>query len=354
MTRQAVLFLAAGALAACADDPTRTDPRAAGASLVTAQSAAGAPIYGGTENDYQPSLVRLADGRLMIALERLAPRTNSGDLYVSTSTNGGATWTTPRLAVGGKLNERHPSLVQHPDGTFTLFFLQVDAKGAYTVQRATSPDGVAWTRRGAVNLGWSTAGDMNPSVIVEGDGSLTMTYQRSTGTTYVSYLARSTDGGATWDALRTSVSDGTQGMLPRVARRGDGTYLVTFQANGIGGQLAIFAKTSANPYDWSGPRTAVSQGENSHDAQPIALEDGRFLVTYIALATDAAFNVYYRTTDGAAWGAPAKVTTDADQYDVQPHPIPHGTPGHVVLAWGRQRSAGSDYDIWVNPDLALQ
>ena len=139
--RTAAVLLAAGALAACADDPAGLAPRAQ--LDVSAASAAGAPIYGGTENDYQPSLIRrTAGGGLMIALERLAPRTNSGDLYVSTSGDGGATWTTPRLAVGGRLNERHPSLIQHPDGTFSLFFLQVDRKGAYTIHRATSPDGV--------------------------------------------------------------------------------------------------------------------------------------------------------------------------------------------------------------------
>lgn len=357
MIKHAVLFLAAGALAACADDPTQSTPARAGdASRVTAASAAGAPIYAGTENDYQPSLIRAADGRLMIALERLAPRTNSGDLYVSTSSNGGMTWTTPRLAVSGKLNERHPSLVQHPSGSFSLFFLVVDGRGAYSIHRATSPDGVTWTRQGAVNLGWSTAGDMNPSVIVEGDGSLTMTYQRYTGTGYVSYIARSTSGGASWDALRTTVSNGGQGMLPRVAKRAsDGVYMVTYQANGPDGQLAIFARTSTNPYDWSGPRTAVSQNENSHDSQPIVLEDGRFFVTYIAVAADAAFNVYYRTTtDGVTLSAPVKVTTDPDLYDVQPHAILHGTPGHVILSWGRQRTPGSDHDIWVNPDLVVQ
>jgi BNR repeat-like domain len=355
MIKHAVLFLAAGALSACADDAITADAGAGGARTAVLATAAGAPIYAGTENDYQPSLIRAADGRLMIALERLAPRTNSGDLYLSTSSDGGVTWTTPRLAVGGKLNERHPSLVQHPTGGFSLFFLQVDARGAYSIQRATSPDGVAWTRQGAVNLGWSTAGDMNPSVIVEGDGALTMTYQRSTGTGYVAYIARSTSGGASWDALRTSVSDGGQGMLPRGAKRAsDGTWMVTFQANGPDGQLAIFAKTSTNPYDWSGPRTAVSQNENSHDPQPIVLPDGRFFVTYIAVAGDAAFNLYYRITDGTAWSAPVKVTTDADLYDVQPHPIVHGTPGHVILSWGRQRAPGSDHDIWVNPDLAVQ
>jgi hypothetical protein len=55
------------------------------------------------------------------------------------------------------------------------------------------------------------------------------------------------------------------------------------------------------------------------------------------------------TTDGSAWGAPVKATTNVNQYDVQPHPILHGTPGHVVLSWGRQRAAGSDYDIWPPP-----
>lgn len=346
--------LVLAALAACEQNPVRAVPAGAGTNVL-ATTAAGAPIYGGTENDYQPSLIRRADGTLMIALERLAPRTNSGDLYVSTSADGGATWTTPALAIGGKLNERHPSLVQHPNGTFSLFFLSVDAKGAYSIQRATSANGTTWTRQGAVNLGWGTAGDMNPSVILEGDGSLTMAYQRYTGSGYVGYIARSTDGGATWDSRRTTVTDGTQGMLPRVARRAsDGRYMVTFQATGPDGQLAIYAKTSADPYSWSVPRAAVSERVNSHDPQPIALEDGRFLVTYVAVGTDAGFNVYYRiTADGTTWTAPVKVTTDTNLYDVQPHPILHGTPGHVVLSWGRQSAAGH-YDIWVNPDLVLQ
>ncbi|HEX6910707.1 MAG TPA: hypothetical protein VF142_09930 [Longimicrobium sp.] len=341
------------ALAACEQNPVRALPAQAGPVLLEATTGA-APVYGGSENDYQPSLIRAADGRLMIVLERLAPRTNSGDLYVSTSSNGGASWSTPALIVGTRGNERHPSLVQHPSGSFSLFYLLVDKKGAYHIHRATSTNGTTWTQRGAVNLGWTTAGNMNPSVIIEADGSLTMTYQRYTGTEYVGYIARSTDGGATWDSLRTTITDGTQGMLPRVAKRAsDGLYMVTFQATGPGGTLEIYARTSTDPYSWSGPRTTVSMVADSHDSQPIVLEDGRFLVTYIGLGTDSGYNLYYRTTDGSAWAAPVKLTTDAAQSDVEPHPILHGTPGHVVLSWGRQSPAGH-YDIWVNPDLAIQ
>lgn len=352
-TNLSAILLLSAVTAACEQSPVRALPAESPASDVI--TGAAGPIYGGTENDYQPSLIRTADGRLMIVLERLAARTNSGDLYVSTSLDGGTSWSVPAMIVGSKLNERHPSLVQHASGAFSLFYLVADAKGAYRIHRATSANGTSWTQHGAINLGWSTAGDMNPSVIIEGDGSLTMTYQRSNGSVYVGYIARSTDGGATWDALRTSVSDGASGMLPRVAKRAsDGLYMVTFQATGPGGVMAIYAKTSANPYSWSVPRAPVSEGENAHDSQPIVLDDGRFFVTYVAVRSDAGFNVYYRTTDAATWSTPVQLTTDSNLYDVQPHPITHGTAGHVVLSWGRQRAAGSDYDIWVNPDLAVQ
>src|SRR5688500_5001368 len=104
ISRLGAVLLATGALTACGDDPVRALPAEAGAALLPA-TAAGAPIYAGPETDYQPSLIRTNDGRLMIALERLAPRTNSGDLLVSTSSDGGTTWSVPSMAVGTKLNE---------------------------------------------------------------------------------------------------------------------------------------------------------------------------------------------------------------------------------------------------------
>jgi hypothetical protein len=49
------------------------------------------------------------------------------------------------------------------------------------------------------------------------------------------------------------------------------------------------------------------------------------------------------------------VTKDRRYYNLQPHPLLHGTPGHVILTWSHQEStqAYQDHDVWVNTDLVL-
>ncbi|HEX8272271.1 MAG TPA: exo-alpha-sialidase [Longimicrobiaceae bacterium] len=353
-TTLALGVLCVAASAACSDARTPVHPAGAARDVAALAVPAGAPVASGPEMDYQSSLLRVQPaGTLMMAIERLNPATLSGDLYLATSADGGATWTAPRLVVGTAMNERHPALVQLASGGFALFYLADQGGGAYRIHRATSPDGVAWTRHGAVNLGWRTAGEINPAVIVESGGALTMTYHRSGGP---AYIARSTDGGATWDTRRTGITK-TAAMLPRVAKRQtDGRYLVTYQVSGAGGAIQLFAETSADPYAWNGTAVQVSPNSNDHDAQPIVLEDGTFFLAYAQSVAGTQYNlVYRRSPDGAAWGPAVQLTDDPDLADIQPHPVLHGTPGHVVMAWTRQKTAGTnDYDIWVNPDLAVQ
>lgn len=312
------------------------------------------PIYTGAELDYQPAIIRVSpSGDLMVVFERIALPSFFGDLYVAFSSDGGATWTAPQAIVSSALNERHPALVQLAADSFALFYL-VDETGSsgYRLHRATSTDGLVWTDQGALDLGWATPGEVNPCVIREADGALTMTYHRLSGP---SYIARSADGGATWDTLKTQVSN-SNAALPRLAKReSDGLYLVTYQVNPGGNNLDIYSKTSADPYDWSGPQYPLSTAINSHDSQPIVLEDGTFLVTYASTPVNY-FDLYYRTgRDGAVWSDGAQVTEDPNHYDTQPHPLLAGTPGYVMLAWSHQVGATPyvDHDVWINTALVI-
>lgn len=246
-------------------------------SLATVSLALGAafvgPIYDGPDLDYQPSIIQVQpSGQLMIVYERLAPQTNLGDLYVSVSNDGGQSWTTPQVIINTPSNERHPALLQL-DSSFALFYLSNET-GSFRIHRAASTDGLTWTPQGAIDLGWTTGGELNPAVIREADGTLTMTYQRSG----IGYLARSTDNGATWDKLQTRVST-AGGALPRIAKReSDGTYLVTYQTGSS--TVLMYSKVSTDPYNWNVVETPFSVDANSHDSQPIVLEDGTFVTFY--------------------------------------------------------------------------
>lgn len=311
------------------------------------------PIYAGPELDYQPAPLRvLPGGQVLVVFERIDPASFMGDLHVALSTDNGATWSAPSPALTSPLNERHPAVVQLGPNSFALFYLlALDGNGnGSRLYRATSADGLSWTQQGALDLGWSTPGELNPNVIREADGTLTLTYQRSG----IGYIARSTDGGSTWDTLQTVVNSSAR--LPRLAKReSDGLYLVSYQKSIGGNTMGIYAKTSYDPYDWNVPEVALSALINSHDSQPIVLEDGTLAVVY-AKTPVSYFDLFYRTSpDGAAWSDEVQVTNDPLHYDTQPHPLLHGTPGHILLTWSHQVSTDPyvDHDVYLNTDLLI-
>jgi len=310
-------------------------------------------VYAGPETDYQPSLIRTRAGTLMMVIERLNS-SNSGDLLISNSADEGATWSVPRAIVAATNSERHPALVELATGGFALFYLYNEGnRGGYRIHCSTSPDGTTWTARGRIGLGWRTGGEINPSVIVEPDGSLTMTYHRLNG---AAYIARSTDDGATWDTRKTAITT-TAASLPRIAKRAsDGVYLVTYQSAGPDGKMDLFAETSTDPYSWTAAAVPIAQADDNHDSAPIVMPNGSFFLPYAAAEGSGNYNLVYRTSaDGRSWSVATALTTDPDLADVEPHAIPGSAAGQVILAWGRQVVAGTNnYDIWVQRDLIVQ
>jgi len=302
------------------------------------------PVTGGDQIDYMPSVIRSSDdGARIVVFERLDPSTFNGDLWITRSTDGGTSWSTPSAIIATAANERHPALLQLGPANYALFYLK--GSGGLTslrIYRATSTDGVAFTEQGIVDLGWASGGQFNPHVIRHPDGTLTMSYQYNNGSSS-SYVAQSGDGGMTWDALKTQIAAGSQ--LPRITyRASDGLYLASYQVGGSA--LSMYVKATANVHDWSAAPQDFAVTGNNHDSLPVVMPDDAFALFWIR-ANGSQFDLAVRrSTDGTDWDAPLVLTATPGEDDVEPHPLVGASSTSVELYWGRDTPAGSlTYDI---------
>jgi len=318
-------------------------------SLLCAGAVANAaePVTSGNGIDYMPSVIRSSDdGARIVAFERLAPGNFSGDIWLTRSTDDGASWSEPVAIIATAANERHPSLLQLGPKDYVLFYLK-DATG-YRIWRATSTDGIGFTEQGQVDLGWASAGEINPHAIRHADGTLTMSYQRLSGG---SYVAQSSDGGATWDTLKTQIASGSQ--LPRIAyRESDGLYLASYQVGGTA--LSMYVKTTTDVHDWSMPPQDFAVGGNHHDSVPVVMPDGAFALFWIR-ENGAGFDLAVRRSlDGANWDDTIALTDTVDENDVEPHPLVGDSAEEVELYWGREAPPNSlAFDIVREPHARI-
>lgn len=312
------------------------------ACAVNVAGATVQPVTDGAPLDYQAAVIRSNDdGARIVVFERLDPQTLSGDLWLTRSGDAGASWSAPVAIIDSSANERHPALVQLGPASYVLFYLKgASAASSFRIWRATSSDGVAFTEQAALDLGWATGGEINPHVIRHSDGTLTMSYQRlGSG----SYVAESTDGGVTWDALRTAIATGSQ--LPRIAyRESDGRYLASYQVGSSA--LAMYVKTTTDVHDWSAAPLDFAVGGNNHDSLPVVMPDGAFALFWIRAVGDQFDIAVRRSLDGVTWQPALAVTDTPDADDVEPHPLLGDSPNEVELYWGRDVPAGSlTFDI---------
>jgi hypothetical protein len=317
----------------------RTERTIAALAFATAASVAVAQqhVTEGPALDDQASVITSSDdGARIVVFERLDASTLYGDLWLTRSTDGGATWSSPNAIIASASNERHPALAQLGPSHYALFYLKGEsATSSFRIFRATSDDGVAFTEQAPLDLGWASGGEVNPHVIRHVDGTLTMSYQRLTGGVFV---AESSDDGVTWDTLKTEISDNAQ--LPRITyRESDGLYLASYQRGS--NALHILVKTTRDMRDWSGAEQPFAPDGNNHDSLPIVMPDDAFAVFWIR-AAGPGFDIFSRrSANGVDWEPALRVTDSPDADDVEPHPLVGASSSEVELYWGRDDPAGS-------------
>ena len=294
-------------------------------------------VSGGPENDYESWIIRLNDNRLMVIFDR-NPDWASGDLYVTFSTDNGVSWDPVLPIIQDSGDQATLSFLQLPGDTLRLWYASNES-GTYHIYSAYSMDGVNWTKEGSLDLGWSpSVMHYDPTVILEPDSSLTMSYVVSG---IGGHIANCPYGGI-WDTLKTLV--GQSGFRPRIMKHDNGTYLYAYHRKSGPGtyDYDVFIRTSTDRVTWS-DSIRLTYNLNSHDPFPNQTPDGAYLV-YYAKYVPPAYNLCRRRSyDAIVWETEEQITSDPTN-NTQPHFFSESN--EIYLVWAHCVSYPYNHDVY--------
>jgi hypothetical protein len=184
-------------------------------------------------------------------LELLDPagQTYTGPTLFSRTTDGGATWETPRQIFTPGLNSQSigNQITVLPGGKLVNVFTYINQGTPYVAVITSTDKGATWSAPTLISIAGSTGvtdprdradirtGDIIPDIAVDprpNTNTLYVVWQESRFTRPLREqvaIARSTDGGATWSApRRVSERADVQAFLPTVDVDGSGTVAVGY------------------------------------------------------------------------------------------------------------------------------
>jgi len=232
---------------------------------------------------WNPVLFQPREGPLLL-FYKAGPTPQTWWGMLTTSTDHGKTWSTPRRLPEGILGPVKNRPLQLPDGTIVCPTSEEteDKPSKWTVHFERTRDlGITWQRTPALHDGIAIQA-IQPSLLTRKDGSLL-----AIGRTRQDHLfsLSSTDQGVTWSPIKL-------GTLPN---NNSGTDAVTLQD---GSHLLVYNHVTRLPGKWSGIRTplnvSVSQdGETWKAALVIEKDPGEYSYPSVMQAKDGKVHITY-------------------------------------------------------------
>ncbi|RFF31198.1 sialidase family protein [Wenzhouxiangella sediminis] len=212
----------------------------------------------------------------IVVMDRIDLDTNY-QLYVTRSSDGGATWTTPSPALATGVYESHGSLIQTGEDAYQLFYSTMSDDGM-RISRATSANAANFTVEGPLELGWAEPGSIRPRAVRLPGGRIVLVYDRLLD--MPAYVSWSDDDGASWDTSKVQIAPAGAQFARITWREADDRFLLTYSTGAQDGSSRLWARTTTEIDDWSDPATEISSGDGDFLSTPLALDDGDFAVLW--------------------------------------------------------------------------
>jgi hypothetical protein len=154
-----------------------------------------------SENSWTPSIAVDSNNHLHVVWHDFSP--GNSEIYYKKSTNGGSTWTTRRLTYSAD-NSLRPTIAIDSGNNIHVAYYD-STPGEYQIFYKRSTDGGAnWTTK---RLTYNTGDSWYPTIAVDSDNHIHITWSDYTPGDGEIYYKKSTDGGATWTTKRLTYSD---------------------------------------------------------------------------------------------------------------------------------------------------
>ncbi|WP_410572121.1 exo-alpha-sialidase [Amycolatopsis sp. cmx-4-61] len=316
---------------------TLRQPDSPGGSTRTIRATKPTIAYGqDTQHSAFPGVTRLPDGTLYVVHRQGSNHYTNRDGFLrsTTSTDNGRTWSAPATVVAASAGTdyRDPSVSLSRTGTtlyLTYFKGTTSVAAAGSFFRSSADNGVTWSAETRIDASLPSSAITAPVVQLSDNTLLAAHYSKSSGDTFDSvWLARSTDGGATWTSSRlvNGQAAGRDYQEPYLVQRGSALFLTFRWGNNasIGAALSTDSGTTwstpAAAFTGSGRPSSVWQAD---DTIVVAFRDG-----------SGRFAMRSTRDRGASWLPPSIVQTPPKGGQSTYASLLETTPGQVftVLA----------------------
>jgi hypothetical protein len=180
-------------------------------------------------------------GRVHLAWEDLTP--GNIEIYYKRSTDGGTTWQPNQRLSWASGDSEGPAIAVGPSGTVHLVWVDYVTDNWEIVYRRSPDGGSTWTARQNVSHTLGHSGI--PSIVVDTFGHLHVVWQDYIPGNPEVYYRRSTDGGASWAAVRRLTWDSGESTYPDIAVDSFGAIHVLWDDN-TPGNFEIYHKKSTD------------------------------------------------------------------------------------------------------------
>jgi len=238
-----------------------------------------------------------------------------GELFVSRSEDGGATWSSVAAlntnAGSDSSADDGASLATDGNGVWIAAWESHDLAGAdMDVVFSVSTDGGAtWSAPATLNSDAGTDTDVDDDVALctDGAGTWIATWESDAGFDEEVFYSRSTDNGQTWSSGQPLTNNGVEDQNPTIAAVSSGTWVIAWEHTDSDIDI-WFSRSSNGGINWSAaaPLNSDAGGDTDDDVDcQIAADGSGVCVVAWAISNGGEPDIEFSRsiTGGASWSA---------------------------------------------------